>query len=82
MASYFNLLRATNKVTVPSFWQDQSRFLEHGFMVGFTLEFLFLKTNTYDSVFRKATLKTLERMRYADYKMKERVRLDVIKKEK
>ena len=68
MASYFNFLRATNKVTVPSFWKDQSMFLMHGFMIGFTLEFLFLYGNAYDSFIRKATLKSLERTRYADYK--------------
>ena len=82
MASYFNLLRATNKVTVPTFWKDQSMFLMHGFMIGFTMEFAFLKFGTYESVFRKATFKSLERVRYADYKMKERKRLDSIKKEK
>ena len=82
MASYFNLLRATNKVTVPSFWKDQSMFLTHGFLMGFTLEFTFIYFSAYDSFIRKATLKSLERMRYADYKMKERTRLDSIKQDK
>merc|ERR1712060_659269 len=82
MASYFNFLRAKNKVTVPSFWKDQSIFLAHGFCLGFSLEFTFLYFSAYDSFIRKATLKSLERTRYADYKMKERKRLDQIKQEK
>ena len=82
MVSYFNLLRAKNKVTVPTFWSDQAIFLRHGFCVGFAMEFPFLYSNQYDTFVRKATLKGLERARYADYKMKERVRLDVIKTEK
>ena len=76
MANYFNLLRARNRVTVPPFWKDQSIFLMHGFMIGFSLEFTFLYFNSYDMFIRKATLKSLERTRYADYKMKERTRLN------
>mmetsp|Transcript_25227 Transcript_25227/g.31593 ORF Transcript_25227/g.31593 Transcript_25227/m.31593 type:complete len:87 (+) Transcript_25227:23-283(+) len=80
--SYFRFLRAKNQVTVPTFWQDQSYFLTHGFMMGFSLEITFLYFNAYDSFIRKACLKQLERARYADYKKKERSKLDVIKQEK
>ena len=80
--SYFRLLRATNKITVPDFWRDQSYFLKHGFMMGFSLEITFLYFNAYDNFIRKACMKQLERARYADYKKKERGKLDVIKEEK
>ena len=79
---YFNILRATNKVTIPSFWTDQAHFLRHGFIMGFSLEFLFLQFNAYDSFTRKATIKCLDRARQADYKLKEREKLDVIKAQK
>lgn len=79
--SYFNILKK-HKVTVPPFWTDQSFFLRHGFMMGFTLEFVFLYTNSYDSFIRKATLKCLERVRERDYKMQEKKKLDAIKIEK
>ena len=77
--SYFNILRKNNKVTVPPFWTDQSYFLRDGFIMGFTLEFLFLYFNAYDSFTRKATLKCLDSVRYEDYKMKEKMKLDQIK---
>ena len=80
--SYFRFLRATNKVTVPTFWRDQSYFLTHGFMLGFSLEMTFLYFNAYDSFIRKACLKQLDRARYADYKKKERAKLDIIRTEK
>ena len=80
--SYFNILRKTNCVTVPPFWVDQSYFLRDGFLMGLTLELTFLYFNAYDSFVRKATVKCLERARYADYKMKEKVKLDQIKLEK
>ena len=54
----------------------------HGFMMGFTLEMTFLYFNAYDSFIRKACMKQLERARYADYKKKERARLNTIKQEK
>ena len=80
--SYFRFLQAKNKITVPPFWMDQSLFLRHGFMMGFSLELTFLYFNAYDNFIRKACLKSLERARYADYKKKERAKLDVIKDEK
>ena len=80
--SYFRFLRATNQITVPTFWKDQSLFLMHGFMMGFSLEITFLYFNAYDSFIRKACLKQLDRARYADYKKKERAKLDIIKTEK
>ena len=80
--SYFNILRKTNRVTVPPFWVDQSYFLRDGFIMGATLEFTFLYFNAYDSFVRKATVKCLERARYADYKQKEKVKLEQIKLEK
>ena len=80
--SYFRFLREANKITVPTFWLDQSYFLKHGFIMGFTLELTFLYFNAYDNFIRKACLKQLERARYADYKMKERAKLDMIKEEK
>ena len=79
--SYFNILKK-HKVSVPPFWTDQSYFLRDGFIMGFTLEFLFLYFNAYDSFTRKATIKCLERERYTDYKIKERKMLDTIKEEK
>ena len=54
----------------------------HGFIMGFTLEMTFLYFNAYDSFIRKACMKQLERARYADYKKKERARLNTIKQEK
>ena len=80
--SYFNILRARNRVTVPPFWLDQSYFLRDGFLMGFVLESLFLYFNAYDSFIRKATIKCLERARYADYKQKEKAKLQQIKMEK
>lgn len=74
--SYFNILRKNNKVTVPHFWTDQSYFLRDGFIMGFTLEFLFLYFNAYDSFTRKATLKCLETIKYEDYKLREKVKLE------
>jgi len=50
--------------------------------MGFTLEFIFLYFNAYDSFTRKATIKCLERVRYSDYKLKEKIKLDEIKEEK
>ncbi len=50
--------------------------------MGFTLEFIFLYFNAYDSFTRKATIKCLERVRYSDYKLKEKIKLDQIKEEK
>lgn len=79
--SYFNILKK-HKVTVPPFWTDQSYFLRDGFLMGFTLEFIFLYFNAYDSFTRKATIKCLERVRYTEYKMKEKLKLDQIKEEK
>ncbi len=79
--SYFNILKK-HKVSVPAFWTDQSFFLRDGFIMGFTLEFIFLYLNAYDSFTRKATIKCLERARYTDYKMKERKMLETIKEEK
>ena len=80
--SYFNILRKNSKVTVPSFWTDQSYFLRDGLIMGFTLEFLFLYFNAYDSFTRKATIKCLESVRYDDYKQRERLSLDRIREEK
>ena len=80
--SYFNILRKTNRVTVPTFWVDQSYFLRDGFIMGATLELTFLYFNAYDNFVRKATVKCLERCRYADYKQKEKMKLDAIKVEK
>ncbi len=80
--SYFNILRKRNRVTVPPFWVDQSYFLRDGFLMGFTLETVFLYFNAYDSFVRKATVKCLERARYADYKQKEKSKLAEIKQEK
>jgi hypothetical protein len=79
--SYFNILKK-HKVTVPPFWTDQSYFLRDGFLMGFTLEFIFLYFNAYDSFTRKATIKCLERVRYSEYKLKEKAKLDLIKDEK
>ena len=79
--SYFNVLKK-HKVTVPAFWTDQSFFLRDGFIMGFTLEFIFLYFNAYDSFTRKATIKCLERVRYSEYKLKEKAKLDLIKEEK
>ena len=79
--SYFNLLKK-HKVTVPTFWADQALFIRHGFMLGFSLEFIFLYFNAYDSFTRKATMKCLERVRYSEYKMKEKIKLDEIKEQK
>lgn len=79
--SYFSILKK-HKVTVPPFWTDQSYFLRDGFIMGFTLEFIFLYFNAYDSFTRKATIKCLERVRYSEYKLKERAKLDQIKEEK
>jgi hypothetical protein len=79
--SYFNVLKK-HKVTVPPFWTDQSYFLRDGFLMGFTLEFIFLYFNAYDSFTRKATIKCLERVRYSEYKLKEKAKLDLIKEEK
>ena len=79
--SYFSILKK-HKVTVPPFWTDQSYFLRDGFIMGFTLEFIFLYFNAYDSFTRKATIKCLERVRYSEYKLKEKVKLDQIKEEK
>ncbi len=50
--------------------------------MGFTLEFIFLYFNAYDSFTRKATIKCLERVRYSEYKLKEKAKLDLIKDEK
>ena len=50
--------------------------------MGVTLELTFLYFNAYDSFVRKATVKCLERARYADYKQKEKFRLEQIKNEK
>jgi hypothetical protein len=44
--------------------------------MGAALEFIFLYFNAYDGFTRKATLKCLERVRYQDYKMRERAKLD------
>ncbi len=79
--SYFSILKK-HKVTVPPFWTDQSFFLRDGFIMGFTLEFIFLYFNAYDSFTRKATIKCLERVRYSEYKLKEKAKLDQIKEEK
>ena len=79
--SYFNILKK-HKVSVPPFWTDQSYFIRDGFILGFTLEFIFLYFNAYDSFTRKATIKCLERVRYTDYKLREKVKLDEIKMEK
>lgn len=79
--SYFNVLKR-HKVTVPPFWTDQSYFIRDGFLMGFTLEFIFLYFNAYDSFTRKATIKCLERVRYSDYKLKEKIKLDQIKEDK
>ena len=76
--SYFSILKK-HKVSVPPFWSDQSFFLRDGFIMGFTLEFIFLYFNAYDSFTRKATIKCLERVRYTEYKMKEKLKLDQIK---
>ena len=50
--------------------------------MGFTLEFIFLYINAYDSFTRKATLKCLERKRYEDYKLKEKKKLMEMKERK
>jgi hypothetical protein len=50
--------------------------------MGFTLEFIFLYFNAYDAFTRKATIKCLERVRYSEYKLKEKERLEQIKEEK
>ena len=67
---------------MPPFWTDQSYFLRDGFIMGFTLEFMFLYFNAYDAFTRKATMKCLESVRHEDYKMQERQRLELIKIEK
>ena len=54
--SYFRYLREANKITVPTFWLDQSYFLKHGFFMGFTLEITFLYFNAYDNFIRKACM--------------------------
>ena len=77
--SYFNILRKNNKVTIPSFWTDQSHFLRHGFIMGFSLEFVFLYFNAYDMFTRKATVKCLDSVRYEDYKLREKIKLMEIK---
>jgi len=64
---------------VPPFWTDQSFFLRDGFIMGLFLESVFIYFNTYDSMTRKSTLKCLERIRYYDYKLKERKKLAEIK---
>ena len=79
--SYFNVLKK-HSVHVPPFWSDQSYFLRDGFIMGFTLEFIFLYFNAYDSFTRKATIKCLERVRYSEYKLKEKGKLNQIKEEK
>ena len=66
--SYFNILRKNSKVTVPPFWTDQSLFIRDGIFMGFTLEFLFLYFDAYDSFTRKGTMKCLDSIRYEDYK--------------
>ena len=76
--SYFRSLQKY-KTVVPSFWTDQSLFLRDGFIMGFTIEFIFLYANMYDSFVRKATLKCLEQKRYFDYKLKESKKLNEIK---
>lgn len=81
MPSYFRHLKK-HKVYVPPFWTDQSLFLRDGFIMGATLEFIFLYFNAYDGFTRKATIKCLERVRYQDYKMREKVKLDEIKEQK
>ena len=73
--SYFNILRK-HKVTIPSFWVDQSFFIRDGIIMGFSLEFIFLYFNAYDSFTRKATIKCLERVRYTDYKLREKKKLE------
>ena len=50
--------------------------------MGFCLESVFLYFNAYDSFIRKASIKCLERARYADYKQKEKFKLQQIKAEK
>jgi hypothetical protein len=50
--------------------------------MGATLEFTFLYFNAYDNFVRKATMKCLERARYADYKQKEKTKLDMIRAQK
>ena len=50
--------------------------------MGFTLEFLFLYFNAYDSFTRKACMKCLDSVRYEDYKLKEKAKLDQIKMDK
>ena len=79
--SYFNVLKK-HRVHIPPFWSDQSFFLRDGFIMGFTLEFIFLYFNAYDSFTRKATIKCLERVRYSEYKLKEKGKLNQIKDEK
>ena len=80
--SYFNKLKTTQRIIVPPFWKDQSYFLRDGFIMGCTLEGLFIYFNAYDSFVRKSTLKGLEQVRYADYKQEERIKLNTIKQEK
>ncbi|CAI2385981.1 unnamed protein product [Moneuplotes crassus] len=79
--SYFRSLQKY-KTVVPSFWTDQSLFIRDGFIMGFTIEMIFLYTNMYDSFVRKATLKCLEQKRYFDYKLKEKKKLDEIRENK
>ena len=79
--SYFRSLQKY-KTVVPSFWTDQSLFLRDGFIMGFTIELIFLYTNMYDTFVRKATLKWLEQKRFYDYKLKEKKKLDEIKASK
>lgn len=50
--------------------------------MGLTLELTFLYFNSYDTFVRKATVKCLERARYADYKQKEKTKLEQIREEK
>jgi hypothetical protein len=46
--------------------------MRDGIILGFTLEFMFLYFNAYDSFTRKATIKCLDKVRYDDYKMQEK----------
>lgn len=46
------------------------------------MESIFIYFNTYDSMTRKSTVMCLERVRYYDYKLKERKKLAEIKQRK
>ena len=80
--SYFNILRKNSKVTIPPFWTDQSYFLRDGFIMGFSIEMMFLYTKSYDGFTRKSTIKCLDSVRQEDYKLKEKKKLMEIKQKK